>query len=66
MTSFNLRKTSLWIHRYTGLAIAGFLIIASITGTLLAFHDELDDVFDGLCYGHDLPRFSGADCGSTE
>ncbi len=46
MTSFNLRKTSLWIHRYTGLAIAGFLIIASITGTLLAFHDELDDVFN--------------------
>ena len=46
MTSFNLRKTSLWIHRYTGLAIAGFLIIASITGTLLAFHDEIDDVFN--------------------
>ena len=46
MTSFNLRKTCLWIHRYTGLAMAGFLIIASITGTLLAFHDELDDVFN--------------------
>ncbi len=46
MTSFNLRKTSLWIHRYTGLAMAGFLIIASITGTLLAFHDELDGVFN--------------------
>lgn len=44
--SFNLRLSCLWIHRYTGLAMAAFLIIASITGTLLAFHDELDDVFN--------------------
>ncbi|MBF2720371.1 PepSY domain-containing protein [Psychrobacter sp. NG254] len=46
MISFNPRQTCLWIHRYTGLAMAAFLIIASITGTLLAFHDELDDVFN--------------------
>ena len=61
MTSFNLRKTSLWIHRYTGLAMAGFLIIASITGTLLAFHDELDDVFNQrLAYVDELqtPQFA--------
>lgn len=44
--SFNLRLSCLWIHRYTGLAMAAFLIIAGITGTLLAFHDELDDVFN--------------------
>ena len=41
-----LRQSCLWIHRYTGLAMAAFLIIAGITGTLLAFHDELDDVFN--------------------
>ena len=48
MTSFplTLRQSCLWIHRYTGLAMAAFLIIAGITGTLLAFHDELDDVFN--------------------
>ncbi|MBP3945401.1 PepSY-associated TM helix domain-containing protein [Psychrobacter sp. K31L] len=44
--SFNLRLSCLWIHRYTGLAMAAFLIIASITGALLAFHHELDDVFN--------------------
>ncbi|PYE38928.1 putative iron-regulated membrane protein [Psychrobacter fozii] len=44
--SFNLRFSCLWIHRYTGLAMAAFLIIAGITGTLLAFHEELDDVFN--------------------
>ena len=48
MTLFplTLRQSCLWIHRYTGLAMAAFLIIAGITGTLLAFHDELDDVFN--------------------
>jgi len=44
--SFNLRYSCLWLHRYTGLAMAAFLIITGITGTLLAFHDELDDVFN--------------------
>ncbi|CAM3405841.1 peptidase [Psychrobacter glaciei] len=46
MISLNLRQACLWIHRYTGLAMAAFLIIASITGALLAFHHELDDVFN--------------------
>ncbi|ALF60237.1 PepSY-associated TM helix domain-containing protein [Psychrobacter urativorans] len=46
MILFNPRPTCLWIHRYTGLAIAAFLIIAAITGSLLAFHDELDDIFN--------------------
>ena len=40
--SFNLRRICLWIHRYTGLVMAGFLIMAGLTGALLAFHDELD------------------------
>lgn len=46
MIAFNPRQACLWIHRYTGLAMAAFLIIASLTGVLLAFHHELDDVFN--------------------
>ncbi len=46
MISFNLHQACLWLHRYTGLAMAAFLIITGITGTLLAFHDELDDIFN--------------------
>ena len=46
MISFNPRQTCLWIHRYTGLMMAAFLIMAGITGALLAFHDELDDIFN--------------------
>ena len=44
--SFNVRQTCLWIHRYTGLAMAAFLIITGVTGMLLAFHSELDDMFN--------------------
>ena len=44
--AFNLRRICLWIHRYTGLMMAGFLIMAGITGALLVFHDELDDMFN--------------------
>ncbi|MGP5337487.1 PepSY-associated TM helix domain-containing protein [Psychrobacter maritimus] len=44
--SFNLRRICLWIHRYTGLVMAGFLIMAGLTGALLAFHDELDATFN--------------------
>ena len=46
MISFNPRQICLWIHRYTGLMMAAFLIMAGITGALLAFHDELDDIFN--------------------
>ncbi|MDN3453304.1 PepSY-associated TM helix domain-containing protein [Psychrobacter sp. APC 3350] len=46
MISFKPRQACLWIHRYTGLAMAAFLIVASITGILLAFHHELDDIFN--------------------
>ncbi len=44
--SFSIRQTCLWIHRYTGLVMVAFLIIAGSTGALLAFYDELDDLFN--------------------
>src|SRR5688572_27616870 len=35
---------SLWVglHRYVGLVLAGFLIVAGLTGSLLAWNDELE------------------------
>ena len=46
MISFNPRQICLWIHRYSGLVMAAFLIMAGMTGALLAFHDELDTLFN--------------------
>lgn len=39
---FTLRKVLLLAHRYTGLAMMTFLVVAGVTGSLLAFHHELD------------------------
>ncbi|MCX7898547.1 MAG: PepSY domain-containing protein [Methylocystis sp.] len=35
------RAFFVWLHRWTGLVIAGFLIVAGLTGSLLAFYGEL-------------------------
>lgn len=37
------RKFCLLLHRYVGLAMAAFLIVVSLTGSLLAFYTELDN-----------------------
>jgi len=37
-----LRKTILWLHRYLGLASLLFLLLASLTGSLLVFKEPLD------------------------
>ena len=42
----NIRSACLWLHRYTSLGIVVFLLLAGITGSLLAFHEELDDLFN--------------------
>jgi len=37
-----IRNFWVWLHRWTGLAMAGFLIIVGVTGSLLAFMPELN------------------------
>lgn len=37
-----LRPVALIVHRYVGLAMAVFLVVAGVTGALLSFYDELD------------------------
>jgi uncharacterized iron-regulated membrane protein len=37
-----MRAALTLIHRYVGLALAGFLMLAGLTGSVIAFHDELD------------------------
>ncbi|MDP3330791.1 MAG: PepSY-associated TM helix domain-containing protein [Methylococcaceae bacterium] len=38
------------LHRYTGLAMAGFLIIVGLTGSLLAFNSELEHAITPQLY----------------
>ena len=55
--AIKIRQACLWVHRYSGLVMATFLFMAGITGALLAFHQELDDVFNHkLAYVDVEPR----------
>ena len=38
-----MRSILLYLHRYIGLAMALFLALAGLTGSILAFHHELDE-----------------------
>lgn len=42
LAALRKRRTWVWLHRWIGLAMASFLVIAGLTGSLLAFYDELD------------------------
>ena len=41
-----MRRVFVWIHRYVGLAMALFLIIEGVTGSLLAFRGDLTAFLD--------------------
>ncbi|ARN80766.1 PepSY-associated TM helix domain-containing protein [Methylocystis bryophila] len=41
-----MRRLFVWIHRYVGLAMALFLIIEGVTGSLLAFRGDLSALLD--------------------
>lgn len=58
--SLKVRRLWLFVHRYTGLAMAGFLLIAGLTGSLIAFSHELDvwlnpELFTVASRGEPLP-----------
>jgi uncharacterized iron-regulated membrane protein len=40
-----LRGAFVWLHRWVGLLMAGFLILVGLTGSLLAFNVELERAF---------------------
>lgn len=48
--SFQLRPYLVWAHRILGLATALFLVIAGLTGSVLAFHEEIDRLLNPEAY----------------
>ncbi|MGA8170406.1 MAG: PepSY-associated TM helix domain-containing protein [Methylocystis sp.] len=41
-----MRRLFVWLHRYVGLAMAAFLIIEGVTGSLIAFRSDLSVLLD--------------------
>jgi uncharacterized iron-regulated membrane protein len=48
--SFTLRIAALWAHRYVGLFMTVFLVVAGLTGSALAFYHELDEALNPSLY----------------
>lgn len=47
---FSLRPALVWAHRILGLSTALFLVVAGLTGSVLAFHHELDEWLNPSAY----------------
>lgn len=55
-----MRKIAILLHRYVGLLMAVFLVVAGLTGSLLVFHHELDAAFNPSLM-HITPPSAGAE-----
>jgi uncharacterized iron-regulated membrane protein len=56
MTALGMRPLAILIHRYVGLAMAVFLLVAGLTGSLLVFYTELDRLASGSLQLVDPPH----------
>ncbi len=46
MSSRTVRQVMVKLHRYVGLALAPFIILIAATGSILAFYDDLERIFN--------------------
>jgi uncharacterized iron-regulated membrane protein len=51
-----IRRWVVVLHRYSGLAMSAFLVIAGLTGTLLAFNTELERAFAPQLFAAPRPK----------
>jgi uncharacterized iron-regulated membrane protein len=50
-----VRRLFVWLHRWTGLTTAAFLVVTALTGSLLAFNSELERLISPQLYGTSRP-----------
>lgn len=55
-TAERIRSAMQVMHRWTGLAMAGFLILVGLTGSVLAFRAKLDRLINPELYVDAQPR----------
>lgn len=55
MKRLTIRAVGVLVHRWVGLAMAGFLVVASLTGSLLAWYEELDAAINPHLFHVALP-----------
>lgn len=50
-----IRRVFVWLHRWTGLLLAGFLVLVGLTGSLLAFNSELERLISPQLFAASRP-----------
>lgn len=50
-----IRRVFVWLHRWAGLAMTGFLVIVGLTGSLLAFNSELERLINPQLFAAPRP-----------
>ncbi len=56
-----IRPFFVWLHRWIGLLMTGFLVVVGLTGSLIAFNNELEHVFAPQLYAKPRPGVSPLD-----
>jgi uncharacterized iron-regulated membrane protein len=56
-----IRGVFVWLHRWVGLLMAIFLVIVGVTGSLLAFNNELEHVFAPQLFAKPRPGLEPLD-----
>ncbi len=56
-----IRHVFVWLHRWAGLAMAGFLVVTALTGSLLAFNSELERLISPQLYAAPRPGVAPLD-----
>ena len=59
-----IRRASVWLHRYSGLVMAAFLLVTGVTGSILAFNVELERLISPQLFATPRPGVPRLDLAS--
>ena len=59
-----IRRVFVWLHRWVGLLLAGFLIVVGLTGSLITFNSELERLVSPQLFAPSRPGFTHLDLGT--
>ncbi|WP_348273261.1 PepSY domain-containing protein [Methylocapsa sp. D3K7] len=59
-----IRRVFVWLHHWVGLAMTGFLVLVGLTGSLLAFNNELERLISPQLFATSRPDATLLDLGA--
>ena len=59
-----IRRVFVWLHRWVGLLLTGFLIVVGLTGSLITFNSEIERWISPQVYAPPRPGVAPLDLGT--